>query len=351
MTVAIDPFAVLTTSVPKLSESGAAEVLSHHYSLEGKLESLASERDQNYLLRETSGVEYVLKIANSTEDVTVTDFQVAGLLHLEQQHPEIPVPRIIRANDGRPHFRIHADDGREHSVRVLSWLRGDPLSDADPRPDVANQLGCTLAELGTGLREFEHAAADYPLLWDIKQAGHLISVLEHVPDEEWRNICQGRLENFVEHVEPRLKHCRSQVIFNDLNWGNVLADPNDANRIAGIIDFGDMVKSPLVIDIAVACAYLCKDDDAPLSDVLEFLRGYHSVTRIKPDEFDLLPDLILMRSVQTIVIASWRTSRYPDNRKYITRSVDRAQTTMAALGGTSNSETAAMLAEYCLGNG
>lgn len=345
--MAIDPFAVLATSTPKISEAVAAEILSRHYGLEGRLESLASERDQNYLLHETSGNEYVLKIANSSEDQTVTDFQVAGLLHLEQQHPGIPVPRIIRAQDGRPDFRIQADDGREHTVRVLSWLRGKPLSKADPRPEVANRLGRILAELGKGLRDFEHAASDYPLLWDIKQAGNLVSVVEHVPDEEWRDICRHRLENFVEQVEPRLEHCRSQVIFNDLNWGNVLIDAKDPNRITGIIDFGDMVKSPLIIDIAVACSYMCKDDDAALSDVLEFLRGYHSVTRILPQEFALLPDLILIRNVQTIVIASWRASRYPENRKYILRSVMRAQMTMAALGNETTADVAGNFMDYC----
>jgi Ser/Thr protein kinase RdoA (MazF antagonist) len=345
--VAIDPFAVLTTSAPNLSESVAAEVLARHYGLEGNLEPLASERDQNYLLHEASGDEFVLKIANSSEDAAVTDFQVAGLLHLEQQHPDIPVPRVIRTNDGHPHFRIHSEDGREHTLRLLSWLPGTPLEKLEPRPNVAHQLGQSLAELGKGLRKFEHAASDYPLLWDIKQAGHLISVLEHVPDEAWRNICRDRLEKFVENVEPRLRQCRSQVIFNDLNWGNVLADAKDPDRIAGIIDFGDMVKSPLIIDIAVACAYLCKNDDPPLSDVLVFLRGYYSVTRILPEEFELLPDLILMRSVQTIVIASWRASRYPENRKYILRSMIRAKATMTALGNGGSSNVAENFMDYC----
>jgi len=342
-----DPFAVLTTAAPKLSVSAAIELLSRHYGMQGELEALGSERDQNYLVREVSGDKYVLKIANSAEDESVTDFQVKALLHLEQQHPDISVPRVIRAKDERLHFRIRGDDDREHSVRLLSWLPGTLLGDVTPRPDVAHQLGLVLAELGRALRDFDHPASDYPLLWDIKQAGNLISVLGHVPDEEWRSICRHRLERFVEHIEPRLGHCRSQVVFNDLNWGNVLADAEDTARIAGIIDFGDIVKSPLVIDIAVACAYLCEDDDAPLSDVLEFLRGYDSVTPIQPVEFELLPELILMRSIQTIVIASWRASRYPDNRKYIVRSVTRAQRTMAALGADSAAEIATRFVNHC----
>ncbi len=41
---------------------------------------------------------------------------------------------------------------------------------------------------------------------------------------------------------PQLAGLRHQVIHNDLNLHNVLVDPKDGARVAGVIDFGDMVR-------------------------------------------------------------------------------------------------------------
>ena len=121
------------------------------------------------------------------------------------------------------------------------------------------------------------------------------------------------------------------MVFNDLNWANVLVDPEDPERVTGIIDFGDLVHSNLVIDVAVAAAYLCRDDGDPLADVRRLLRGYHAVTPIRAEEFRLLPDLIQMRNVLSITIANWRASRYPENRDYLLRSLSRAKSMLALL--------------------
>lgn len=342
-----DPLTILTTAIPDVSETSAAELLRQHFEIEGLIESQDSERDRNFLVRQASGQEHLLKISNSAEDEQVTDLQTTALLHLETAHPDIPVPRAIPATNGATQVRALADDGRTHTIRLLTWLPGIPLSRIEPRPDLATQLGSTLATLGRCLQDLTHSASDYPLLWDIKQAGRLIPLLEHVRDKLLRNKCRLQLEKFVDLIEPRLHDCRSQIIHNDLNWGNVLADGKRNDRIVGIIDFGDMVKSPLVIDIAVACAYLCKTGDEPLADVHEFLRGYHEVTPILPGEFELLPELMLMRNVQTIVIANWRACQYPENREYLLCSVPEAKQMIATLGETSTTDIAENFKALC----
>jgi len=334
----IDPLTVLTTAPPNLSEASVVELLHQHFAIEGRIAPQDSERDRNFLVRHASGQEYMLKISNSAESEEITDLQTTALLHLERMYSDIPLPRVVPTKNGANQARAIADDGRTHTVRLLTWLPGIPLSKIEPRPDLATQLGSALASLGQALRDMEHPASDYPLLWDIKQASQLVPLLEHVADRQSRDLCRRQLEHFVELIEPRLHRCRSQIIHNDLNWGNVLADGVRNDGITGIIDFGDLVKSPLIIDIAVAAAYLCKTGDEPLSDVYEFLRGYHDVTPILPAEIELLPDLMLMRKVQTIVIASWRVDRYPENREYILTSVSHAKQMIATLSkiGTSN---------------
>ena len=44
----------------------------------------------------------------------------------------------------------------------------------------------------------------------------------------------------------------AQTIHNDGHWGNVLCDPAAPDTITGVIDFGDQVEGPLVVDLATS---------------------------------------------------------------------------------------------------
>ena len=345
-----DAITLLTTDRPALSEAQAAELLVGQYGLAGKLEPLDSERDQNFLLQTEAGEKYVLKIANSAETESVTDFQVAALLHLEDSPVGGLVPAVVRTTAGRTQLRVPANDGRSHTVRVLSWLPGVMRRPGDVSPIALYRMGETLAALGRALRDFEHPASDYPLLWDIKQAECLRELLDTVADTALRGVLRNHIDTFAATVKPRLREQRWQVIHNDLNPGNVLFDPHDARKIAGIIDFGDMIRSPLVVDVAVACAYLCRRDDGSLADLLEFLRGYNTVTPLTADEFEVLPYLVTIRNVTTVVISHWRASLYPDNRAYILRSAERALHMLNTFGRRSPGAVTREMQEHCENN-
>lgn len=337
----------MQTAPPEFSGAAVNEVLRESYAINGSLSRQDSERDLNYHVRSDDGREYVFKIANRAEVPGVTDFQIAALLHLEQAAPELPVPRVISTARGQTSITVADDQGRPHTVRLLSWLDGIPLREARFGPRMIRQLGDLLARLGQALQGFEHPASDYPLLWDIRQATHLDSQLGMIPDPDLRTLCSQRLTDFADRLQPALSRCRWQVIHNDLNRGNVLVNP-DGGEISGIIDFGDIVKSALVIDVAVAAAYLCKKGDEALDDVLEFLRGYHVVNPLEDSELDLLPDLICMRNVETIVIAHWRASCHPENSEYILRSIDNAEQMLTELSAREPGEVAALFRGACM---
>ena len=57
------------------------------------------------------------------------------------------------------------------------------------------------------------------------------------------------------HVAPRLASFRRSAIHGDANDYNVLVDAR-TQRVAGIVDFGDMVVSQTVNDVAIAMAYV-----------------------------------------------------------------------------------------------
>jgi Ser/Thr protein kinase RdoA (MazF antagonist) len=324
-------FALLSTPPPEFSEDTVARILHDDYGIEGSLKVLVSERDQNFLVKPKSGESFVFKIANSTEDAGVTDFQTAALLHIAENDTAFPAPRIRPAVNGNTSTRIVGRDGREHIARVLTWLEGIPLRFAEPRQDIGEELGEILARLGMALQDFRHPASGHVLLWDLLHAGNLTELLENIEDEKLRDKCRQRLHIFEQSVEPALNQLRSQVIYNDLNSSNVLVDPKNTASITGIIDFGDMVRSPLVIDVAVAAAYLCESGGKPLSGIVNFLSGFSRVRPLQQNEVDLIYDLIITRNVMTIVITHWRASHHPENRAYILRNEPRARSTIDTL--------------------
>jgi hydroxylysine kinase len=323
--MANDPFTVLQTPAPDFSARQASAMLREHYGIDASLEPLASERDQNFLASATDGNKYVLKFANASESAAVTDFQNQALLHIAREAPGIPVPRVIPANDGKLMLEVESAAGDAHRMRLLSWLEGIPLQHARGARAVARQMGDCLAQIGLALGEFEHPASDYALLWDIRNAASLEGLLPHVYDRDLRMLCGQRLSRFRDVIAPRLDTLRSQVIHNDMNPSNVLVDDADVNRVTGVIDFGDMVFSRLVIDVAVAAAYFCKIGEDPFAEVLDFVDAYTDVLPLTEDEIALLPDLILTRHLTTLMITHWRASLYPDNAEYILRSEGRAR--------------------------
>jgi hydroxylysine kinase len=342
-----DPFTALQTPAPDFSARHAAALLRGHYGIDASLEVLASERDQNFLVSTGDGNKYVLKFANASESAAITDFQNQGLLHIARVAPDFPVPRVIPTVDDELLFEVESETGDAHRVRLLSWLDGVPLRHAEGVSSMARQAGACLAELGLALRDFEHPASDYPLLWDIRNAASLEQLLPHVSDEALRKLCEQRLERFRDVAAPQLDRLRSQVIHNDMNPSNVLVDDADVNRVTGVIDFGDMVFSRLVNDVAVAAAYFCKIEDDPFAEVLGFLDAFTDVLPLTEDEIALLPDLILTRHLTTVMITHWRASLYPDNADYILRSEPRARQMLSLVAGISIGQTARRFIDVC----
>ena len=79
-------------------------------------------------------------------------------------------------------------------------------------------------------------------------------------------IIEYFLELF-EGIEPDLTDLRKQVIHGDANNYNVVVDESNA---IGVIDFGDMIHSQLIFDLAIALAYVILDKkDILLSGYIE----------------------------------------------------------------------------------
>ena len=306
-----DPLAVLTGAQPQFSDDEAVRLLQEYYGLDVTVQSLVSERDQNFHATDSTGNEYVLKIANSAEPAEVTDFQVQALLYISQHILDtgIPItaPRIIPTVDDECSFK-YSSTGSTNIVRLVTFIPGRLLEASTTSLSLARNLGRYLAWLDRALRGFDHVGSGHSLLWDMQQALKLRDLLQYIREPDAVKNVTEALDDFERYALPIYSEMRSQVIHNDMNPDNVLVDSYDQNQPAGIIDFGDMLKAPLITDVAIACSYLRIAEGNPLTLIGEFISGYHRVTPLEPIEIDLMLELIQARLCASISIPDWRTS-------------------------------------------
>lgn len=341
MTCTVTPLGVLLASAPPVLTDDQAMALAHdHFGLTGSLRRLTSERDLNFHIVAPGGA-FVLKIANPAEPHAVTNLQTAALLHLERHAPDLPVPRVIRARDGR--YEIDLPQGL---VRLLSYLDGRMMHTAPRTPALRRALATIAARLTIGLQGFSHPAASHVLQWDIRHSTHLRPLLPDIADPHLRALASDFLDHFDRDIAPRLPECRWQVVHNDLNPHNVVVDADDPSRLRGILDFGDMVHTPLICDLAIAASYQIDTADC-LTGLTEMAAAYHAVLPLTRVEAYLLYDLVLARMVTTIAITSWRAARYPDNAPYILRNFASARSGLHALSAIPRDAARAAIARAC----
>ena len=320
-----DPLAVIAQVQPHISDDLAVETVKARYGLDVTVSSLVSERDQNFLLRTRDGPRYVLKIANAAEDPAVTDFQIKALLHIErvvaEQGIPVTVPEILMTTDGKDQFVLATAAG-SYVSRVVSFIEGVPLGERIASPALARDMGTFLANLGLALRGFSHPGSGHSLLWDLQEAPRLREIVRFIRDPGPAAAVNAALDDFERFVAPKFQSFRRQVIHSDFNADNVVIESGDPDKVAGVIDFGDMLEGPLVADVAIGASYLRNVDGDPLLLMCEFLSAYHRAMPLTGDEIDVLFELIQARLSASVAIMEWRASMRGDDDPYLQKMSD-----------------------------
>ena len=302
-------FSVMMVPAPVVSEAEAEGFALHHWGIAGTAKLLTGERDRNFRLRATDGPEFVLKFANAAEDQAVTDMQIAALAHVAVRDPGLHVPRMVPLPNGA----MEALHGTIR-VRLLSYVPGIPLRDATRSAAQRIACGVVLARLGLALDGFAHPASTTPLIWDLMHTLRLREVVAALPAA--RDEIGAILDRFEADISPVLPRLRRQVLYNDMNTGNVLIDPADHEIVAGIIDFGDLVTTALAIDVAVGATSQIDDIETIPADIGDFVRGFHLTRPLLPAEIAVLPLLIACRLAMSLVLQAWHRQSHPANPHY-----------------------------------
>lgn len=325
MTAEVEIAQMLRSTPPQITPEQAVALAQDLYGISGTVTRLPSERDANFRIRPAQGCAYLLKITNEHEPLAHTDFQIAALVHIARDAPDLPVPRHIRTLDGRDHVAF----GNKGRIRMLTYLEGDLLYTSGRSGALRRAVGAAAGRLAAALSRLSAQPPDHKLLWDIRHASDLAGMTDAIADTGLRADISRRIDDFRDRLLPALSQCRWQAVHGDLNPHNILVSP-DGQGVAGILDFGDMVHTPLVCDAAITASYLVDYTD-PLATAAEFVAAWQAECPLTTAEIALLPDLIATRLITIVTVANWRAQRYPDNADYILRNVGHAVAGLQAL--------------------
>ena len=292
---------------PQLPRELLEQFLEDHWGITGTFKPLSGERDQNTQVCTRDGRRYVLKVSSPIEDSTLVDFQVQAMLHLERADPTIPIPRVHRSLLGNIVETLHSDEG-EHVVRLLSWVDGIPLEDAAPcSPKVVAQIGSLQGRMCKAFAGFRHAGGAHFMPWNILN-GLVVSheLRTRYLRDGLAERCAPALRRLENESLPRMLALPVQTIHNDGHWGNVLCDPDDPETITGVIDFGDQIEGPLVVDLATSMSSVLERSEAPLEAAAALVQGFELHLALPEEQRELLYDATLARAIMIVQLLEFR---------------------------------------------
>ncbi len=341
-----------TEQTPSFSDNSINQLLTQQYQLSGQLKSLMGYCDQNLLLTTESNAQYIVKIANSAEPKLELDMQNAAMAHLTAE--QCAVPHALSNINGETITPITNAEQQTFYLRVLTFIPGKFYAEADSlthNESLWSNLGQFVAKIDLALAGFQHPGAFRYLDWDLAQGYRVCMSKKHLLHADQAPLVEKFLTLYQTQTMPVLAQLPQGVIHNDANDYNLLVnDVTAPTRITGLIDFGDMVHSHIVNELAVACAYALMGEKSTQDGVLNAFKtivaGYHQVRPLSDSELEVLYSLVALRLCTTVCNSALAISQQPDN-KYLLVSVKPAWALLEQLSALSPFAVLCQLRQAC----
>ncbi len=237
--------------------------------------------------------------------------------------PHPPFPGVL-LDLGGSSLAVVEKKGVRYPLRLVSYLPGVPVARVRPqRPELLRSWGGVLASLDAALADFEHPAAERGFHWDLRTASAIFAErVGSVRGEARQGLLRRRMADCAKRLAPLTPHLRTQVVHGDANDYNVLANRVEETppggrygdrRVAGIIDFGDAMRTWLAAEPAVAGAYAMLSKRDPAGALAQLVSGFHEAYPLREEEIAAVFPLAGMRLCLSAAMAAYQRAREPDN--------------------------------------
>lgn len=320
---------------PALTLEEAQRIARENFGIDGVASELGSQQDANFLL--TSGdasgdagddsgepQRAVLKIANPAFSRLELEAQDAATRHLAERQPGLRLP-VSRPGASGATIETVDVGGEPLLARAIEHLGGGTLSGGGYLPPAAvASLGEVAARVSSGLADFAHPGTERTLQWDLRHAAAVVERLApYISDESRRAAvldATARASAVVATLADRLP---VQAIHGDVADDNVVCTVSAGGyRVAdGVIDFGDVMTSWRVAELAVAISSVLPHAGASVLTALPAVRAFHAVSPLTSDEVDALWPLVVLRGAVLVASGNQQAS-IDEGNDYATGAVE-----------------------------
>jgi 4-aminobutyrate aminotransferase-like enzyme/Ser/Thr protein kinase RdoA (MazF antagonist) len=311
---------------PRVSEAEAQQVLSTHYGISARAESLGSNQDKNFLVF-ASGDQLpgVLKIANPAFTDIELAAQDAAAEVIAEAEPTLRVAVPLPNLDGEVATAVTGLlDGVAH-VRLLRYLPGGTLVSAGYlSPTVVAGMGEVAGRVSRALAAFTHPGLDRALQWDLRFGlGVVEALVAHVDDPAQRNLLETAATEAWSRISSLADELPCQAVHLDLTDANLVASRTGGavTRPDGIIDFGDLSQTWAVSELAITMSSVLGHPGSTPASILPGVKAFHGIRPLTAREVDALWPLLVLRTAVLIVSGAQQAVLDPDN-DYLTEQSD-----------------------------
>jgi ethanolamine-phosphate phospho-lyase len=290
------------------------DILLKYYGIEAdEIIALKGYDNANYLIKSARN-KFIFKTYKLNEemlDFIRAESQILSILNEEKPgHYPSPVETLTCKD-----FACVKIAGEETIIRLLTFLEGTFYCDSDQDAGLRESFGKFLAEMNTQflpIKNYIVQARKYP--WNIENTLLNEDFIADISDPRDRKIIAYFMMQFRENVLSVLPKLRKSIIHGDANDQNVLTKKG---KVYAIIDFGDMVYSAIINEVAVAISYAVMRKKNPVACACDIIRGYHGELKLLPRELDVLYYLIAARLCISVCQSAHSKKADPGN-SYIT---------------------------------
>ena len=303
---------IFSSKPPDFGLSEIKNIVYDKFDLEVEVKILDSDRDQNfYLYDKKQNDRFVLKIFNPIESLDIITLQTNVLDHFQSNRSlTIRTPKIIKAIDGQKFIYIKRNN-QKYILRLVSYISGNQLKDIKQKDISYFRIGSFIGDLASILQSFSDKYYDRVFPWDISNIDFLRDNHMLFINEKKENIILHFINEYEQNVDPNKQFLRKSIIHNDCNDHNIIV--GDQSETIGVIDFGDIVYSYIVVEPAVCIAYAVLGKKNPFEIVCDILRGYCNSIQLSEVELKLAIYFVCIRLCISVTMAKFRSQIFPEN--------------------------------------